>query len=184
MSIGELNAKLTYEGTDAKGSLVAKSLDLEKNADIAGSTPKSLRAVLNVSARLGSYANAIYGYTDFSSGGSMTGLGSAICAEMKMGGASMNPTGTYGVLELELVTPTGWTGVQSASLIYAQVSGDATAMTAFGTTGYLINLVGLGTASTATKVFHTTGNVSTSHGLRILIDGVAYDLQMAVSTYA
>jgi len=145
-----------------------------------GGLGRAIEAVLDVNARLGSYSNAIKGYIDFT-GGSVAGLGSAICAEMLMGGASMPAAGNYAPLEIELVTPTGWTGVQVASFIHAQVSGDPTAMTAFGTTGYLMNIVGV--ADVTSGVFHnfTTPVAASTYGLKILVSGVPYDILLVAT---
>ena len=140
-----------------------------------GGLGRAIEAVLDVNSRLGSYSNAIKGYVDFT-GGSVTGLGSAICAEMLMGGASMPAAGNYAPLELELVTPSGWLGVQVASFAHMQVSGNATAMGVFETTGHLFNIVGL-TADTG-HMFHTVATPTATHGLRIMIAGVGYDIML------
>jgi len=141
----------------------------------AGGLGRAIEAVLDVNARLGSYSNAIKGYIDFT-GGSVAGLGSAICAEMLMGGASMPAAGNYAPLEIELVTPEGWLGVQVASFAHMQVSGNATAMGIFETNGHLFNIVGL-TADTG-HMFHTVATPTATHGLRIMIAGVGYDIML------
>jgi len=188
---GELYAALAYDETDkfggmkikgicfdvtsaSTGSSVIKPIDLTLTMTGTGGLAQSFKSLLDVDARLGSYANAIYGIIDFT-GGSITGLGSAICAEMLMG-AAMTAAGTYGVLELELGIPASWTAVQSLSLIYAQVyGGDGTALGLFNHSAYLLNVVGLGAADTG-HIFHTIATPTGTHGLRILIDGVGYDI--------
>jgi hypothetical protein len=142
----------------------------------AGALGFAAKVLLDVNERAGSYVTALYGFIDLA-GGSVSGLGSAVCAEMLMG-AAMNATGTYGVLEIELGIPASWTAVQSLSLIYAQVyGGDATALGLFNHSAYVLNLVGLGAAA-ASHIFHTVADPTATHGLRILIDGVGYDIML------
>ena len=131
---------------------------------------------METNVRLGQWANAFKASIDFKTVGSVSGLGSAICAEMTMGGASMAVAGNYAPLELELVTPSGWLGVQVASFAHMQVSGNATAMGVFETTGHLFNIVGL-TADTG-HMFHTVATPTATHGLRIMIAGVGYDIML------
>ncbi|HUV84528.1 MAG TPA: hypothetical protein VMV86_02405, partial [Methanosarcinales archaeon] len=146
----------------------------------AGQVGGRVRVTMETNVTLGQWANAFKALIDFKTTGSVAGLGSAICAEMVMGGATMPAAGNYAPLELELVTPVGWTGVQVASFAHMQVSGNSTAMTKFEDTGYLMSIVGLGAG--ASKIFHTlTATPAATHGLKILIAGVAYDIFLAVT---
>jgi len=107
-------------------------------------------------AKLGAHCNAIKGYVDFNGGsgvGMVTGLGSAIVAEMKMAGGAMTH-GTYAVMELELVCPASWTGNFSTSFIHAQVSGTTSGN--FDDYGYFFTLTGV--ASDAAHMWYEPGS--------------------------
>jgi len=123
-----------------------------------GGLGRALEAVLKVTGKLGSYGNALKGYIDLTTGTGTLGLASAICAEMKMPAGTA--LGTFGVLELELVTPaSGWTagqgtnGANCISLVYAQVSGATAGQ--FDDYGYLFNIQGL-TSTTTHLLYNNT----------------------------
>lgn len=99
-------------------------------------------SVYNV--RLGAHCNAIKGYTNFETTGMITGLGSAICAEMKMPGGSVTH-GTYAAMEIEVVCPSSWAGAQPTNFIWMQVSGNTKAN--FDTYGNLFTVKGLTSGS-------------------------------------
>jgi len=64
------------------------------------------------------------------------------------------------------------------------MSANGAAVATWRTNGDLFYIQGMGTASSTANVFHTTGTVSATHGLRINIDGVDYDILLKASTYA
>ena len=92
--------------------------------------------------------------------------------------------GSYSALEAEINTPENSVANEKTSFIYFGTGGNATAITAFQDAGNLFEFVGLGTASSAENLFHTTGTVSATHGLRCRIDDVFYDILLKASTYA
>ena len=140
-----------------------------------------VRVNMESNVRLGGWANAFKASVDWKTAGGVSGLGSAICAEMIMPGGAAG-TGTLGVLELELVCPGSWTSSQLVSFIYAENSGSTKAK--FVTEGYLFNLAGMGTPVDDTVAcFHLQNHVTTTHALRILVDGVAYDIPLVATTY-
>jgi hypothetical protein len=164
----------TLNCTDISAPLV-----MTNTVSTAGKT--GCRALFHTitTAKLGGWANALKGYFECGSGGDITGLASGICAEFKMPNASIS--GTMCVLELELVDQASSGYGSGGSFIRAEVSGT---MTGFRANAHLMEFVGLGTASSATNIFHTTGEVSGTHGLRIKIDGVDYDILLKASSYA
>ena len=170
MSIGELNAKLTYEGTDTKGSLVLKSLDIEKNVSTAGSTPFTLKGLLSTNVTLGSYATTLYGVLDLKTAGGVTGLGSAVCAELIMPGGAAG-IGTFGALELECTCPASWTSSQSVSLIFANISGTTSGK--FDDEGYFLNLYGGFNSATGHMLYsHAITSTGAAAGsIRIIVNG-------------
>ena len=140
-----------------------------------------VRINMESNVALGGWANALKASVDWKTAGGVTGLGSAICAEMTMPGGAAG-IGTMGVLEIELVCPGSWTSSQLVSLVYARNSGSTAAK--FVTEGYLFNLNGMGTATDdVPAIFHLQNHVTTTHALRILVDGVAYDIPLVATTY-
>jgi hypothetical protein len=127
---------------------------------------------------LGSWANALKGYTDFGDAGSVTGLASAVNAEMKMPDKVL-AGGNYAPLEMELVfQDNGRTNGTPVSFIYARASEETTTggLDDFNATGYLFNLNGL--TLSAGNVLDTIGSTTPTHELRILIDGEEYFIML------
>lgn len=139
---------------------------------------------LKTNVILGTYVAAIYGVLDLQTVGGVTGVGSAICAELVMPGSASTAFGTFGALKLDIVCPANWALTQTAvSFIRARASG--TTVAAWVTGGYLFDLAGMGTpADDTTAVFHLQNHVTTTHALRILVDGVSYDIPLVATTYS
>jgi len=122
----------------------------------AGQLARCIEANLETEVALGSWANAIKGYFEFTgTSGRVTGLASAICAEMKLPSATL-ASGVYAILELEWVgqASTNTVGVLvgvHSDLIYANVSGTATD---FDSNGYFLELEGV--TAGASKVLSLT----------------------------
>ena len=139
--------------------------------------------VRNVAGTAG-WVNAFKASVDCGTLGSVNGLLSASCDEVALP-AKIVGTGTYCAKELELTAAANCNmGSHPTSFIYGNISGDGTAVATVRGAGYLFQLDGLGTASTTHAIFHTTGAVSGTHGLRVLIDGVEYDFLLKAVTYA
>ena len=139
---------------------------------------------LLVSARLGGWANALKGYIDFDTDGAVVGLGSAILGEMRLPVGSLNTlgggNGTYGVLELELVTQSGGTtGGIPVSMQYMQVSGNSTATADWEDSGYIWDIKGLTDA--AGNIFDTNTTPTCDATLRIKIGSTAYYILLSNS---
>jgi len=137
----------------------------------AGQVGGRVRINMESNVALGAWANAFKASVDWKTSGSVSGLGSVICAEMVMQGAAMHAApGQYGVLELELVCPTSWSGNNVVSLIYAEASGATKAN--FDTYGYLFTLAGVSVASG--KIFQANTAGAATHALRCQIAGGTY----------
>ena len=141
-----------------------------------------VRVHMETNVTLGNYANAFKASTDLKSAGGVTGLISAVCAELVA--AAKAQSGTQAVLEVEMVTVGSATFSANCSLIYSNISGNGSANSSFLRNGNIWRFDGLGAADTDPDIFHTNGGQATSHGLRINIGGVAYDILLSVSTYA
>ena len=137
-----------------------------------------------VSARLGQWANALKGYIDFDTDGAVVGLGSAILGEMRLPVGSLNTlgggNGSYGVLELELVTQSGGTtGGIPVAMQWMQVSGNSTATDDWDDTGYIWIIKGLTDATG--NIFDTNTSPGTDATLRILIGSTPYYILLSNS---
>jgi len=133
---------------------------------------------------LGGWANALKGYTDFGDAGSVTGLASAVVAEMRMPAKTL-AGGNYAPFEAELVfQELSKTGAGTpVSFMYARAS-EVTGtggLDDFNATGYLFNLQGL-TAGEG-SIFEATvkAGVNSTHSLKILIGGTAYYIPLNTS---
>lgn len=144
-----------------------------------GVTGGRFKHALTINAAAGSYTNAIKWDVTYWASGRTTGLGSSVLAEMTLSAGTTS--GTYAPLEVELNLGSNSPIGTDTSLAFFSTNGTATAFLAGG---HLMTFNGLGAASSATNIFHTTGTVSATHGLRINIDGVNYDILLKASTYA
>lgn len=134
---------------------------------------------------LGGWANALKAQVDCNTNGRASGLLSAFCAEIVLPASNVSGlAGTYAALEAEINCATNCTPNHRTSFLFMGTGGNSTAITAFQDVGCLFEIVGIGAASSATNIFHTTGSVSATHGLRCRIDNVDYDILLKASTYA
>lgn len=128
---------------------------------------------------LGSWANALKGYIEFEASGRVTGLGSAIVAEMLLPGATL-AGGSYGVLEIELVTQaSGLTGGCPVAMQWMQVSGNQTAIDDWEDNGYIWIIKGLSDA--AGNIFDTNTTPTCDATLRILVGTTPYYILLSSS---
>jgi len=133
---------------------------------------------LYTEADLGGWANALKGYFDIGASGSVSGLGSAIVAEMRFPGEAVS-TGSYGVLEIELVTQASGTFSSPVAMQWMQVSGDATATASWEDSGYIWIIKGL-TDDTG-NIFDSDTNPTCDATLRILIGDTPYYILLSDS---
>ena len=146
----------------------------------AGGTGWGFKCVTNVTnVALGAYANSGYFYMDLKTSGSVSGLGSALCAELVLPGSAMAASGTYACLELEMGCSTSWSGTNAVAFINCTVYG-ATAGN-FDDYGFLFDISGVTIATTHLVQVNTAG--AATHAIRCRINGTAYYL-MATTTGA
>jgi len=127
---------------------------------------------------LGGWANALKGYFNMGNSCSVSGLGSAIVAEMLLPGASLAGVGSYGVLEIELVTQAnGLTGGAPVAFQWMQVSGNSTATADWEDTGYLMIIKGLNEGTG--NIYSAGADVIAAATLRILVGTTPYYLMLA-----
>ena len=151
----------------------------------AGQVGGRVKANMSTNVILGGWANAFKGQVECNTNGRCTGLLSAVCAELVLPASNVSAvSGNYAPVESELNCPTNHVSSAYTAFMFMGTGGNATAIAAWNAAGCLFILNGFTAATSATNVFHTTGTVSATHGLRIRIDGVAYDILLKASTYA
>jgi hypothetical protein len=122
---------------------------------------------------LGGWANSLKGYFNMGDACTVTGLGSAVLAELKLPGASLGGVGSYAVMEMELVTQaSGLTGGAPVAFQWMQVSGDGTATADFEDNGSLMVIKGLTEGSG--NIFSAGADVVAAATLRILVGATPY----------
>jgi hypothetical protein len=143
---------------------------LETTLAGAGATGGRARFQLTANVALGGWANALKAYTSFGASGRITGLASALCAEMDL--STGTTQGTYAPLELELNLGNGAKTGTTTSLIHANVNGDAVGE--FDDHGYIMNIQGI-SADTG-HVFQAAAvtDINSTHALRIKIGDTDY----------
>lgn len=179
-TVAAQRALSVYTTTNYTGSASCGSY-LETAMTGVGGAGVGTEVYLKTSVALGNYVAAFYAVLDLQTAGGVTGVGSAICGELVMPGGAAG-IGTFGVLKLDIVCSTSWTSSQRVALIRTNTSGGTAAK--WITEGYIFDFNGLGTPVDDTSaVFHLQNHVTTTHALRILVDGVAYDIPLVASTY-
>lgn len=168
---------LDYTSTDTTGN--QHGFTHTMNISGAGATGGRALFETNITGALGGWANAVKAITNMGVGGSVSGLGSALVAELVFGPAS--DTGTYGVLELEMGHPDGST-FGTASFIHAVSYGDTEETAAFDDAGYLLNLQGVTEGDTHLFNAHTLSAVNeVTHGLKVRIGASDYYILLATA---
>ena len=100
---------------------------------------------------LGSWSNALKGYSEYGASGKTTGLGSAICGEILL--SEGTTSGSYAPLESELVANSEVSTGTATSFLYGNIAGsNSTGKTTINTNGYLFEL-GTGVVSTEDGMF-------------------------------
>lgn len=134
----------------------------------AGMTGGRVKAKLTIDAAMGGWSNAMKADVTYGASGSTTGLGSAFVAEMTMSAGTTS--GTYAPLEIEFGFGSNAPIGTNSSFIYASANGTATN---FIDSGYVLNLQGLG-AATSGKIFQANTAAAATHALKILIGSTPY----------
>ena len=150
------------------GSTSAEPFYLKSTMTGAGGVGGRARFHLYTNVALGGWANALKAYTEFGASGRVTGLGSALCAEMALSAGTTQ--GTYAPLESEIVLGAGSSLGTETSFMYMAVSGAN--QTAMDDSGDLFKLDGLTAASG--KLFQANTAGAATHALRCDIGGTKY----------
>jgi hypothetical protein len=142
----------------------------------AGGVGGRAKFELYANVALGGWANALKAYTEFGATGTVTGLASALCAEMTLPNANLGSGGAYFPLEIEHVSG-GTSTVTAGSLsgnhtgfIYMAASGDADGD--FDDNGYLFHITGL--TSGSGHLFYANKSVPFDAYLKIGVGTATY----------
>ena len=163
---------LTVTATSAStsGSSSVESMLVSTTLTGAGGVGGRARFALAANAALGGWANALKAVTTFGSTGAVTGLGSALCAELALSAGTT--AGTYAPIEAEIVmAETAKSGV-ATSFLFANVGGHATGITEFLHNGYLFELGETCTIDTSHIVAASAvTDINSTHAIRIRVAG-------------
>ena len=134
----------------------------------AGGTGGRGKFQLNANGSLGGWANALKAITVFSTAGKVSGLGSALVAELQL--STFTTAGTYAPLESELVVGASASLGTATSFLYCNVTG--TDLSTFNSSGYLFEL-GAGITNTNTGLFdaNAKSSINMTHALKVRIGG-------------
>ncbi len=110
-----------YSTTADAGTGNAEPFYVKNTLTGAGAYGGRSRFDLVVNAAAGNYVNALKAYTSFGASGRVTGMASALCAELALS-AGTTP-GSYAALEAELVAATGDPVGASTSFLYCNAGG-------------------------------------------------------------
>jgi hypothetical protein len=137
----------------------------------AGTTGGRAYFEMTTNVALGGWANAIKAFTNFGASGSVSGLGSALVAEINLEAGTT--VGTYAPLESEIVMPSGASTGTSTSFLYCNISG-----TDEGTANANMFLFELGAGVTINTgdMIQTIAEatVASTHSIKIKIAGTTY----------
>lgn len=148
-----------------------KQLVVEKTEATAGRTGRNAYFAVKSNIKFGGWFNASKSQVDLDATGGVTGLLSAHCMELKLP-STTDAGGHLTIAEHELVCRDSTTVNGNISFQWFQVSGDATAKTAFNVNGNLFELTGMEVG--AANLFAGETPSASTHSLRIRIDDVPY----------
>ena len=127
---------------------------------------------------LGGWANALKAYMEFGAAGKITGIASALCAELLL--TAGTSSGTYAPLESEIVCNTNGSTGASTSFLYMNIAGTAAATV--NTNGYLFQL-GAEVVDTANGLFDVINadDIDACAALKIKVGSTDYFIPLSTS---
>jgi len=140
-----IDVETTSASVDAGTSV--RPIYMAHTATGAGSVGHRAEFHTLISAALGGWSNALKGYAEYDASGRTNGLGSAVCAELKL--ESGCTQGNYAPLEVEMVLGGSAALGTKSAMSYYNVTDDGTT---FNTGGYFA-ILGDGIVDTANGMF-------------------------------
>ena len=171
---GDITLTATSASTD--GGVSVEPMVMSSTMTGAGGVGGRAKFQLDTNVVLGSWANALKAITVFDTNGAVTGLGSALVAEIELSAGTT--AGTYAPLESELVLGTGAQTGTATSFLYMAASGADVGE--FDDNGFLFEVAGI-TANTGHLLEAETGAVESTHSLRIRISGTTYYIPISTA---
>jgi hypothetical protein len=169
--------KIEATSASTSGSTSVEPFVVESVMTGIGGVGGRSRFQLDTNVALGGWANALKAVTKFGAAGRVTGLASALCAEMDLSAGTTQ--GNYAPLEIELNMGTGASTGTKTALLYASVNGAGAA--AFDTAGVIFNLQGLTAASGKAFAASVKDGVKSTHSLRIQIGTTLYYIPLSTA---
>jgi hypothetical protein len=160
----------TFTSASTDGGTSVEPIAVTSTMTGAGGVGGRARFKLAADGALGGWANALKGHTVFGASGSVTGLGSAVLAELELSAGTAS--GSYAPLEIELGLATDALTGSRTSFMSLNVYGDD--KSTFDDNGYLFDVGGV--TAGAAKMFRTglSQAVTASANLRINVAGTNY----------
>jgi hypothetical protein len=176
--VPDSNRKLAFTSASTAASTSVESLLVNTTLTGIGGVGGRARYRLDTNVALGGWANALKAETVFGASGRVTGLGSALVAEMSLSAGCTE--GSYAPLESEIVMPTSADTGTATAFLHGNVSGAAAAT--FNANGYLFEL-GTGVAAGTDDLFEAEAKtgIAKTHTLRVRIGGTAYFIPLHTS---
>ena len=162
--------QLVKTSASTSGSTSVESMVVSTTLTGAGGVGGRARFALTASAAAGGWVNALKAITTFGASGAVTGMGSALCAEMVLSAGTT--AGTYAPLESEMYMAETAKSGASSSFLYANVDGHATGITEFLHNGFLFEL-GAGCTIDTTHIVAASAKsaINATHGIRVKVAG-------------
>lgn len=166
-----INVHTTSASTNAGTSI--RPIHMISTMTGAGGVGGRAEFEMTTNVVLGGWCNAIKGYMNFGSSGGVTGLSSAICAEIQYPNNTV-AGGCHSILELEAVIPASFVPqAQGMPAIYFNATTTPATMDTYGT---LFRIDGL--TKGAGKMFDDCTAAAASHALKISIGGTLYYIML------
>ena len=178
VSFQEMNPPiLNLESDVTAGMIRAGSISLSLTGASATKTVEVLKVEAKSDVQEGDWINALFGRLSLETDGYVTGLASAVCAELALPGSAIpGGSGTYWAWETEINCPTGFVA-GGVPLAVMGISVWGAAKTQFDDNGYLFDISGVTSGAADFLYVHTVGVVDAF--LKCRINGTPYYLLLA-----
>lgn len=172
----DADKNLTWSTTSSStsGSSSVEPLSMTNVMTGAGGVGGRAKFKLETNVALGGWANAVKAHTEFGASGRVTGLGSALVAELQLSAGTTQ--GTYAPLESEIVMPSGASTGTATSFLYGAASGAAVGT--FDDNGFFFELAGLTAGAAHVFAANSKTGIAMTHTLRCRIGGTTYYLAL------
>jgi hypothetical protein len=137
------------------------------------------RFYMTANVALGGWANALKAHTVFGASGRITGMASALCAELELSAGCTQ--GTYAPLESELVGDSGLSTGTSTSFLYCNI--DGTGEATYNANAFFFE-IGAGVTGDAGEMWEAESNsdsMSMTHVLKVKVAGTTMYIPMNTS---